>query len=78
MTPPRVTETVVRDCATAGVRHVWMHQGGGVGAVSAEAVTFCQEHSIGVVAGWCPDMFLPQASWFHRLHGWPRRAFRRR
>jgi predicted CoA-binding protein len=74
MTPPRVTETVVRDCAAAGARRGWMHQGGGVGAVSAKAVSFCQEHAIEVVASWCPYMFLPQASWFHRLQGWLRRA----
>ncbi len=73
LTSPRVTEAVVRDCAEAGVRRVWMHQGAGVGAVSEAAVRFCQEHGIAVVAGWCPYMFLPEAGWFHRLHGWLRR-----
>lgn len=73
LTPPRVTETVVRDCAETGIRRVWMHRGGGVGAVSEAAVKFCQERNIAVVAGWCPYMFLPQAAWFHRLHGWLRR-----
>lgn len=73
MTPPPVTETVVRDCAEAGIQRVWMHRGGGVGAVSKAAVQFCRERGIAVVAGECPYMFLPQAGWFHRLHGWLRR-----
>ena len=73
MTTPQVTEAVVRDCAAAGIGRVWMHQGAGVGAVSAAAVEFCQERGIRVVAGYCPYMFLPKAAWFHRLHGWLRR-----
>src|SRR5512139_3601212 len=35
MTPPAATEQVVRECAEAGVRDVWMHRGAGTGAVSA-------------------------------------------
>ncbi len=73
LTSPRVTDAVVRDCAEAGVRRVWMHQGAGLGAVSEAAVRFCEERNIAVVAGWCPYMFLPETAWFHRLHGWLRR-----
>ena len=29
MTPPDVTDRVVRDCAEAGVTRVWMHRGAG-------------------------------------------------
>ncbi len=71
MTPPRVTEQVVRDCADAGVEHVWMHRGagGGAGAVSPAAIEYCQEHGIDVVAGFCPYMFLPGTPFFHGIHG---------
>ncbi|MGZ3586675.1 MAG: CoA-binding protein [Candidatus Limnocylindrales bacterium] len=70
MTPPRVTEQVVRDCAAAGVAHVWMHRGmgGGPGSVSPEAVGYCEAHGIEVVAGFCPYMFLPGTPFFHSLH----------
>ena len=47
MTPPAATETVVRDCAEAGVRRVWMHRGAGRGAVSEAAVAWCREHDGG-------------------------------
>jgi predicted CoA-binding protein len=73
MTPPAVTEQVVRDCAEAGIRRVWMHRGGGAGAVSPEAVEFCRRNDMQVVAGECPFMFLPGAGWIHRVH----RFFRR-
>ncbi|HLA76996.1 MAG TPA: CoA-binding protein [Vicinamibacteria bacterium] len=70
MTPARASEGVVRDCAAAGVRSVWLHRGGGQGAVSPEAVAFCREQGMEVVPGACPYMFLSGASAFHRFHGW--------
>jgi predicted CoA-binding protein len=70
MTSPAVSEAVVRDCADAGVQRVWMFRGGGTGAVSAEAVGFCESKGIAVIPGECPFMFLPEGAWFHRLHGW--------
>jgi len=69
MTSPLETERVVRDCADAGIREVWMHKGGGQGSVGQSAVAFCHEHQIGVVEGHCPFMFLPNTQWFHRAHG---------
>jgi len=69
MTPPSETETVVRDCADAGITELWMHKGGGQGSVSQVAVAFCREHGIRLVEGHCPFMFLPNTQWFHRAHG---------
>ncbi len=73
MTPPAATEQVVRECAEAGVKRLWMHRGAGQGAVSPEAVALCRERGIEVVDGECPFMFLPDAGWFHGVH----RFFRR-
>ena len=69
MTRPKVTNSVIRDCADAGIRRVWMYRAVGKGAVSADAVKFCESHGISVVAGECPFMFLPEAAWIHRAHG---------
>ncbi len=75
MTPAGVTEQVVRDCAAAGVRHVWLHKGagGGPGAVSPAAVAFCEANGIDVVAGYCPFMFLPGTPFFHGLHAFAKK-----
>ncbi len=73
MTSPEATETVVNDCAEAGIRRVWMYRAGGKGAVSAKAVAFCRERGIQVVPGECPFMFLPHAAGYHRLHGFVRK-----
>ena len=73
MTSPDVTNTVVSDCAKAGVRRVWMYSAGGKGAVSGQAMQFCRDHGIEVIPGECPYMFLPNAGGVHRFHGMVRK-----
>lgn len=76
MTSPAVTDAVVRDCAEAGVRRVWMYRAGGQGAVSADAVAFCRAKGMEVVPGECPFMFFPKAG-FHGIHGFIRKVIGR-
>jgi hypothetical protein len=74
ITPPKVTEEVVKDCAELGIGHVWMYRGVGVGSVSPKAVDYCAANGISVVAGQCPYMFLPHTPFFHGLHGLAKRV----
>ncbi len=69
MTPAATTDTIAKDCADAGVKRIWMYRAAGPGAVSQAAVELCRRNGIRVVDGGCPYMFLPNAPWFHRLHG---------
>jgi uncharacterized protein len=70
MTPASDTGRVVRDCAEAGIRRVWMYRAGGQGgSVSPAAVDFCHKEGIHVVEGHCPYMFFPKTPIFHRVHG---------
>lgn len=69
MTSPTATEQVVRDCAKAGVSRVWMYRAMGAGAVSGEAVRYCESQGLDVIAGECPWMFLQRSGFPHRLHG---------
>jgi len=75
MTTAEITDTVVSDCAAAGIRRVWMYRAGGRGAVSEKAVAFCQEHGIRVVPGQCPFMFFTGTSGVHKFHGFVRKIF---
>jgi predicted CoA-binding protein len=76
LTSPRETERVVRDCAEAGIRHVWMHRSGGDGSVSQEAMDFCHKQGMHLVEGQCPFMFLRQTGFVHRVHGLIRKLTR--
>jgi predicted CoA-binding protein len=58
VTRPETTERIVRDCSDTGVGRVWMHQSLGKGtSVSSEAVEYCRQHDIAVIAGACPMMY---------------------
>ena len=77
LTSPEVTDQVVRECASAGVRQVWMYRAAGRGAVSPAAAAFCASNGIRVVEGECPFMFLPETPWIHRAHGFCRKLLGR-
>ena len=74
MTSPAVTDQIVLECARLGIPRVWMYRAAGAGAVSPQAIEFCEEHGIAVVPGECPYMFFSGESWFHRLHGFIRKV----
>ncbi len=46
ITPPQVTEKVVRQAAERGIRNIWMQPG----AASDDAVAFCRSQGINVIA----------------------------
>ena len=72
VTRPEAAVTIVRQCAEAGVRRVWMHQSmmrAGT-SVSQAAVEFCEQHGISVIAGACPLMFGKTADFGHRCMRW--------
>jgi len=69
MTPPAQSAQVVRECAAAHVRKVWLHRGVGHGAVSDEALRVAAAERLELVAGRCPLMFLGERpAWIHRVH----------
>ena len=68
LTPPSACDSVVKDCAKAGVPRVWMYRGAGAGCSTDTAIRFCREHGIKVVPGECPFMFLSGGSWIHGAH----------
>jgi uncharacterized protein len=69
LTAAKATDSVVMDCAAAGVPRVWMYRAVGSGAVSRQAAGFCKSKGIRVIEGFCPYMYWKDAAFFHRLHG---------
>ena len=66
ITRPETTARIVRECADAGVRRVWMHSSTAKGSsVSSDAVEFCLKHNISVIAGACPMMYGPGVDFGH-------------
>jgi len=71
VTRPEITERIVHDCADVGVSRVWMHQSIGTGSsVSPEAVAYCRQRDISVIAGVCPMMYGEHADFGHTCMRW--------
>jgi predicted CoA-binding protein len=71
ITRPETTERIARDCSEAKVPRVWMHQSIGKGtSVSAEAVEYCRQHDISVIAGACPMMYGTGVDFGHTCMRW--------
>ncbi len=71
VTRPEVTERIVRECSDLGVRRVWMHQSIGKGtSVSSDAVEYCRQRDITVIAGACPMMYGPGVDFGHTCMRW--------
>ncbi len=71
ITRPEITEQIVRDCGESGVHSVWMHKSIGKGSsISPEAVEYCRQHNISVIAGACPMMFGENVDFGHKCLRW--------
>jgi uncharacterized protein len=71
ITRPEVTQQIVRDCKEAGVRRVWMHRSMAAGSsVSPEAVEYCHQQDISVIAGACPMMYGDGVDFGHTCMRW--------
>jgi len=49
VTPPKVTEKIVRECKAKGIKRVWIQPG----AESEDAIKFCKDNDIDVICGLC-------------------------
>ena len=49
VTPPAVTEDILKECLRKGIKRVWLQPG----AESKGAITFCKQNGIDVIHGLC-------------------------
>ncbi len=74
MNSPDVTERIVDEAATLGIKRVWMHNNTFMGSsVSEKAVERCRAEGISVITVGCPMMFLKR-DFFHNGMRWVIRA----
>jgi uncharacterized protein len=66
-TRPEFAEDTMHECAALGIKHVWMHWGGGGTSVSPAATEYGRQHGITVIDGGCPLMFEPTADFGHKV-----------
>jgi uncharacterized protein len=64
LTKSPATETVAQECVDAGIGRVWIRQ------AQPELAAKLEAQGLQVVQGECPLMFLDNAGWPHKAHGW--------
>ena len=70
MVNPVFVEDIIEHCKEQGIKRIWLHRGVGQGAVSPEAVHYCNEHDLDLVDGACILMYLDDTALIHRVHRW--------
>jgi uncharacterized protein len=74
MNSPDVSEKIVDEALSLGIKHVWMHNNTMMpSSVSEAAVARCREANVNVIAVGCPMMFL-KPDFFHNGMRWIVRA----
>ncbi len=70
MLPPAPAEQVMRQCAQAGIRRIWLRGGsrGAPVAALSEAVRSCREQGISIIDEACPMMFAEPVGFGHACH----------
>jgi predicted CoA-binding protein len=68
--PPQAAVGLVRECAEAGVKRVWMHRSFGQGSVDEEATRLGRELGLTVIPGSCPMMFCEPVDIAHKCMRW--------
>ena len=66
-TNPERAGATIAECASLGIKHVWMHRGPGAGSVDPEAATYGRSMGIEVIDGGCPCMFAQTADTGHKV-----------
>ena len=68
-THPNVTKSIIEQCASMGVRNVWIHRSFGDGSYCEEAVKYARLRHINVIENGCPLMYL-NPDLFHSCMKW--------
>jgi uncharacterized protein len=73
--PPKNTDDMMQDCADAGIKKVWFRRKLRHEEHSSNTLSFCKEHKVSVISGFCPLMFLAGDVSIHRFHGFLLKLF---
>ena len=74
-TNPKVTLSIVEQCAELGIKHAWIHKSVDGGSYSEEAEQFCKEHDIQLIPAGCPMMFCKPVDFPHKCIKWFLQSF---
>ena len=69
-TNPKVTLSVVEECAQLGIKHAWIHKSMDGGSYAEDAEKFCLENGIELIPAGCPMMYCKPVDFPHKCIKW--------
>jgi len=72
--PRELTAALLNDCVKAGIKRIWLNNGGEEVPGVKELIEDCTRKGISVIYGVCPMMSYPGAG-IHKLHLWVKKLF---
>ncbi|WP_234572610.1 CoA-binding protein [Rhodohalobacter sp. 614A] len=69
-TAPDVTPIIVSECASLGIKNIWIHRSFGVGSFHPEALKIAAENNLSLIPGGCPMMFSEPVDPGHKCMRW--------
>ena len=76
-TKPEITLQIAKDCAEAGIKHLWLHSTMGKGSYFKETEKFCEENRIEIIPRGCPMLHLKPVDGGHKFFHFILRRFRK-
>ena len=68
-TPTITIVNIVEDLIKKDIKNIWIHNSDNKSKTIKILVESLKQRGINIIQGYCPYMFLPDAQFFHRLHG---------
>ena len=69
MLPKTAIRQVLDECKKTGIRLVWLYGVTGPREFDKDVLSYAAQLGLDVIPGYCPYMFLKDAMFFHRAHG---------
>ena len=69
-TNPKVTLSIVEECASLDIKNAWIHKSIDNGSYSKEAEQFCKENGIELIPAGCPMMYCKPVDFPHKCIKW--------
>ena len=75
MTAEDTLPLVIAECVAVGIKRLWVYGVGHPRKLDRATRVLCEGNEVQLINGLCPMMFLHDAAWPHKLHGWVSRKF---
>jgi len=68
--PPSSAKSIIEECISLGIQHVWFHSSINKGSLDEKAAEFGEEKGLNIIRTGCPMMYIPPIDFGHKCIKW--------